>query len=81
MLSAIAGWGVGFGANCTWASSGASDCPQATQVPWFKVFELLTARQLVAPGSKWHLQRRWFLSSAMDQLLEEHFVLAGPASS
>ncbi|HKI70523.1 MAG TPA: IS1634 family transposase [Verrucomicrobiae bacterium] len=46
------------------------------QVPWFKVLELLTVRQLVAPGSKWHLHRRWFLSSAMDQLLDEDFALA-----
>jgi transposase len=46
------------------------------QVPWFKVLELLTVRPLVAPGSKWHLHRRWFLSSAMDQLLEEDFALA-----
>jgi transposase len=45
-------------------------------VPWFKVLELLTVRQLVAPGSKWHLHRRWFLSSAMDQLLEEDFAVA-----
>ena len=46
------------------------------QVPWFKVLELLAVRQLVAPGSKWHLHRRWFLSSAMDQLLGEDFALA-----
>ena len=46
------------------------------QVPWFKVLELLTVRQLVAPGSKWHLHRRWFLNSAMDQLLEEDFAVA-----
>jgi len=46
------------------------------QVPWPKVLELLTVRQLVAPGSKWHLHRRWFLSSAMDQLLEEDFAVA-----
>jgi len=46
------------------------------QVPWSKVLELLTVRQLVAPGSKWHLHRRWFLSSAMDQLLEEDFAVA-----
>ena len=46
------------------------------QVSWFKVLELLTVRQLVAPGSKWHLHRRWFLSSAMDQLLEEDFAVA-----
>jgi len=46
------------------------------KVPWFKVLELLTVRQLVAPGSKWHLHRRWFLSSAMDQLLDEDFAVA-----
>src|SRR5512136_2388784 len=46
------------------------------QVPWFKVLELLTVRQLVAPGSKWHLHRQWFLASAMDQLLEEDFAVA-----
>jgi hypothetical protein len=46
------------------------------EVPWFKVLELLTVRQLVAPGSKWHLHRRWFLASAMDQLLGEDFAVA-----
>jgi hypothetical protein len=46
------------------------------EVPWFKVLELLAVRQLVSPGSKWHLHRRWFLSSAMDQLLDEDFALA-----
>jgi len=46
------------------------------QVPWYKVLELLSVRQLVAPGSKWHLHRRWFLSSAMDQLLDEDFAVA-----
>lgn len=46
------------------------------EVPWFKVLELLTVRQLVAPGSKWHLHRRWFVSSAMDQLLDEDFAVA-----
>lgn len=46
------------------------------QVPWFKVLELLSVRQLVAPGSKWHLHRRWFVSSAMDQLLDEDFAVA-----
>jgi hypothetical protein len=45
-------------------------------VPWFKVLELLTVRQLVAPDSKWHLERHWFLSSAMDQLLDEDFAVA-----
>jgi hypothetical protein len=46
------------------------------EVRWSKVLELLTVRQLVAPGSKWHLHRRWFLTSAMDQLLEEDFAVA-----
>jgi len=46
------------------------------EVPWGKVLELLAVRQLVSPGSKWHLHRRWFLTSAMDQLLDEDFALA-----
>ena len=46
------------------------------EVPWFKVLELLTVRQLVSPGSKWHLHRRWFLASAMDALLDEDFAVA-----
>jgi hypothetical protein len=45
-------------------------------VPWFKVLELLAIRQWVAPGSKWHLHRHWFLSSAMDELLDEDFAVA-----
>jgi hypothetical protein len=46
------------------------------EVPWFKVLELLAVRQLVSPGSKWQLHRRWFLASAMDQLLDEDFAVA-----
>ena len=46
------------------------------EVPWAKVLELLVVRQLVAPGSKWHLHRRWFLTSAMDELLDEDFAIA-----
>lgn len=46
------------------------------EVPWFKVLELLAVRQLVSPGSKWHLHRRWFVASAMDQLLGEDFAVA-----
>jgi hypothetical protein len=46
------------------------------EVPWVKVLELLVVRQLVAPGSKWHLHRRWFLASAMDELLDEDFAVA-----
>ena len=40
------------------------------------MLELLTVRQRVAPGSKWHLHRRWFVASAMDQLLDEDFAVA-----
>jgi hypothetical protein len=46
------------------------------QVPWFKVLELLTVRQRVAPGSQWPLHRHWFVASAMDPLLEEDFAVA-----
>lgn len=46
------------------------------EVSWAKVLELLAVRQFVAPGSKWHLHRRWFLTSAMDELLDEDFAVA-----
>jgi hypothetical protein len=45
-------------------------------VTWVKVLELLLVRQLLAPGSKWHLHRRCFLTSAMDELLDEDFAVA-----
>jgi len=45
-------------------------------VPWFKVRERLAVRQRVAPGSQWHLHRRWFVTSAMDPLLDEAFAVA-----
>jgi hypothetical protein len=46
------------------------------EVPWFKVLAPLAVRQRVAPGSQWHLHRRWFLSRAMEQLLDEDFAVA-----
>ena len=46
------------------------------EVPWVKVLELLVVHRLIAPGSEWRLHRQWFLKSAMDQLLEEDFVVA-----
>lgn len=40
------------------------------------MLELLAVRPLVAPGSKWHLHRRWFLTGAMDEPLAEGFAVA-----
>lgn len=47
-----------------------------TGVPLFKVLKLFSVRRRVAPGSKWQLHRRWFLTSGIDQPLEEEFAVA-----
>jgi hypothetical protein len=40
------------------------------------VLQVLTTYRLVAPGSEWRLHRRWFLDSAMADLLAGDFGLA-----
>lgn len=45
-------------------------------VPWDKVIQLLAVNRLCAPGSEFALHRRWFLSSAMDELLGWDFAVA-----
>jgi hypothetical protein len=46
------------------------------QVPWFKVLELLPSANWSLPAASGHLHRRWFVSSAMDKLLDEAFAVA-----
>lgn len=41
-----------------------------------KVLQLLVVNRLVAPSSKFHLHRQWFLSTAMDELLRVDFAVA-----
>ncbi len=42
-----------------------------------KVLQLLVVNRLIAPGSEFRLHRQWFDSSAMDELLEVDFAVAG----
>jgi transposase len=46
------------------------------EVPWEKVLQLLAVNRLCAPGSEFAVHRRWFVDSAMDELLECEFEVA-----
>lgn len=46
-------------------------------VSWEKVLQLLVANRLLDPGSEFRLHRQWFLGSAMDELLQTDFEVAG----
>ena len=46
-------------------------------VPWDKVLQLLVINRLIDPGSELRIHRQWFLRSAMDELLEVDFAVAG----
>jgi len=51
--------------------------PEAREaIRWGKVLELLVVNRLIEPGSEYRLHRHWFLSSAMDELLNTDFVIA-----
>ena len=50
---------------------------QRGEVPWEKVLQWLVVNRLIAPGSEFHLHREWFDASAMDQLLDCDFAVAG----
>ena len=45
-------------------------------VPWEKVLEVLAVNRLLDPGSEFAVHRRWFLSSALDELLGVDFQAA-----
>lgn len=47
------------------------------RVPWEKVLQLLVVNRLIDPGSELRIHRQWFLRSAMDELLEVDFAVAG----
>jgi transposase len=49
---------------------------QRGKVPWEKVLQLLAVNRLCQPASEWTVHRRWFLDSAMDQLLDCDFAVA-----
>src|SRR6202021_2438109 len=46
-------------------------------VSWEKVLRLLVVNRLLDPGSEFHIHRQWFVDSAMDELLETDFAVAG----
>lgn len=46
-------------------------------MPWAKVLQLLVVNRLIDPGSELAIHRQWFLRSAMDELLEVDFAVAG----
>jgi transposase len=46
-------------------------------VSWEKVLQLLAVNRLLDPGSEFQVHRQWFVDSAMDELLEEDFAVAG----
>jgi hypothetical protein len=45
-------------------------------VSWEKVLQLLVVNRLLDPGSEFRLHRQWFLTSAMDELLQTDFAVA-----
>lgn len=49
---------------------------QRGAVAWEKVLELLAVNRLCEPGSEFAVHRRWFLHSAMDELLDVDFQVA-----
>ena len=52
--------------------------PEAREkVSWEKVLRLLVVNRLLDPGSEFRVHRQWFVDSAMDELLEEDFAVAG----
>ena len=46
------------------------------RVSWTKVLQLLVINRLCEPGSEFAVHRRWFLGSAMDELLGTDFAVA-----
>jgi transposase len=46
-------------------------------VSWEKVLRLLVINRLLAPGSEFYVHRQWFVDSAMDELLQTDFTVAG----
>lgn len=45
-------------------------------IGWDKVLQLLVVNRVIEPGSEFRLHRHWFLSSAMDELLNTDFIVA-----
>lgn len=50
---------------------------QGGAVSWAKVLQLLVIDRLIDPGSEFRVHRQWYERSAMDELLEVDFAVAG----
>jgi hypothetical protein len=62
-----------LGLDCFWQGQLAAE---RGEVPWEKVLQLLAINRLCDPGSEFAVHRRWFVNSAMDELLECDFAVA-----
>src|SRR5580693_1911831 len=52
--------------------------PEARErVSWEKVLRLLVVNRWLEPGSEFQVHRQWFVDSAMDELLDTDFAVAG----
>ena len=51
--------------------------PQGREaVSWEKVLRHLVVNRLLDPGSEFHVNRQWYVDSAMDELLQTDFTVA-----
>ncbi len=72
-----AGWDVSCGGNWELDKFWQGKLPDGREaVSWEKVLQLLVVNCLVAPSSEFHVHRQWFLSTAMDELLQVDFAVA-----
>ena len=48
-----------------------------SDISWTKVLKLLVVNRLIHPGSEFYIHRQWFDKSAMDELLNTDYRIAG----
>jgi len=76
-------WGACWVADRLWRQLGLEGfwqerLPVSRQgTDWGHVLQTLVTYRLIEPGSEWRLHREWYRRSAMADLLEEDFALAG----
>jgi hypothetical protein len=47
------------------------------EVPWEKVLAILAINRLCDPGSEWRVHRQWYLTTALDELLQTDYWRPG----
>src|SRR6516225_5993221 len=76
-------WGACWRSCVLWQQLGMDEFWSARLPPsrkgtrWLQVLQTLVTYRLIDPGSEWRLHRHWFTSSAMADLLDADFALAG----